>query len=151
VLVDAVERAAAGAPRDVVVDAYGGVGLFAATVLRDAGRIHLVEMSPSSCADARHNLADLDVVLAESTVEQWTPTLAQLVIADPARAGLGAAGVERLAATGAARLVLVSCDPVSAARDTALLVAAGYRHHGSEVLDLFPNTVHMEVVSRFDA
>ena len=46
-------------------------------------------------------------------------------------------------------LVLVSCDPASLARDTTLLAAAGYRHDGTEVLDLFPHTHHVETVTRF--
>ncbi|HAP74818.1 MAG TPA: 23S rRNA (uracil(1939)-C(5))-methyltransferase, partial [Acidimicrobiaceae bacterium] len=48
------------------------------------------------------------------------------------------------------RVVLVSCDPVAMARDTALLAEAGYVHAGATVLDLFPHTPHVEVVTRFD-
>jgi 23S rRNA (uracil1939-C5)-methyltransferase len=73
-----------------------------------------------------------------------------LVVADPARSGLGEQAVARLAATGAGRLVLVSCDPVSLARDARLLAAQGYDLVDSQVLDLFPQTPHVEVVSRFD-
>ena len=75
---------------------------------------------------------------------------APLVVADPARAGLGREAVALVAATGAGTVVLVSCDPVAMARDTALLAAHGYRHGGSTVLDLFPHTPHVEVVTRFD-
>jgi 23S rRNA (uracil1939-C5)-methyltransferase len=46
-------------------------------------------------------------------------------------------------------LVLVSCDPVSLARDAALLAGHGYAHAGTEVLDLFPHTHHVEAVTRF--
>jgi 23S rRNA (uracil1939-C5)-methyltransferase len=46
-------------------------------------------------------------------------------------------------------LVLVSCDPASLGRDAKLLAQAGYRHAGSEVVDTFPHTTHVEVVSRF--
>lgn len=153
-LVDAVRRASVDAdgrsPHGSVVDAYGGVGLFAATALATAERVVVVELSESACADARVNLAGTNATIVESAVERWAPTAADLVVADPARAGLGAAGVERLGATGAGRLVLVSCDPVAAARDAALLVTAGFRHARSEVLDLFPNTVHVEVVTQFE-
>ena len=75
---------------------------------------------------------------------------ASLVVADPARAGLGRDSADVVAATGAERVVLVSCDPVAMARDAALLAAHGYRHSGSTVLDLFPHTPHVEVVTRFD-
>ena len=63
---------------------------------------------------------------------------------------LGRVATDVLAATGAPVVVLVSCDPVSLARDTTLLAAHGYRHAGSSVLDLFPHTPHVEVVTRFE-
>jgi 23S rRNA (uracil1939-C5)-methyltransferase len=72
-----------------------------------------------------------------------------LVIADPARNGLGAVGVETLKLTDARRIVLVSCDAVAGARDIRLLTDAGYTCEGVTVLDLFPNTPHVEMVSAF--
>ena len=54
-----------------------------------------------------------------------------------------------IAATGCHTLVLVSCDPVSLARDARLLAGHGFAHEGSTVLDLFPHTPHVEVVTRF--
>ena len=74
---------------------------------------------------------------------------ADVVVADPAREGLGKRSVEKLAATGAERLVLVSCDPASLGRDAALLVASGYRLASVTVVDLFGHTSHVETVSAF--
>jgi 23S rRNA (uracil1939-C5)-methyltransferase len=128
------------------LDAYGGGGLFAATIAPD--RAIVVESSPSACADARLNVPGARV--HEMPFELWSPEPVGLVVADPARAGLGREAVDVLAATGAARVVLVSCDPVAAARDASLLAAHGYRHAGATVLDLFPHTPHVEVVTRFD-
>lgn len=147
-LVAAVAAAAGDAlhSADRVIDAYGGCGLFAATLFPD--RAVVVESSRSACADARVNAPA--AVVAQGVFEQWKPVAAPLVVADPARAGLGREATAVLAATGAERVVLVSCDPVAMARDTALLVAHGYRHGGSTVLDLFPHTPHVEVVTRFD-
>ena len=108
----------------------------------------LVESSSSACADARVTVPDAQVV--ESGFERWTPRPIELVVADPARAGLGREAVDVVAATGAQRIVLVSCDPVSLARDTMLLATHGYRHGASTVLDLFPHTPHVEVVTTFD-
>jgi tRNA/tmRNA/rRNA uracil-C5-methylase (TrmA/RlmC/RlmD family) len=85
----------------------------------------------------------------ESAVEEWQPCRADVVIADPSRRGLGTAAVERVVATQASTLVLISCDPVALARDVTLL-AAHYRLTQSLVLDLFPQTHHVEVVSRFE-
>jgi 23S rRNA (uracil1939-C5)-methyltransferase len=150
----AAVRAAAG-PAELwaggpVVDAYGGAGLFAATVVPRDVPVVLVESNPSACRDAAVNLAGRPATVVQRRVERWQPVRAPLVIADPARAGLGPGGVERIASTGAARLVLVSCDPVSLARDARLLRERGYGLVSSEVLDLFPQTTHVEVVSRFD-
>lgn len=130
------------------LDAYAGGGLFAATVFGPDVRLTAVESSPWACADARANVPQAAIV--ESRLERWTPEPADLVVADPARAGLDKAGVAVVSATGAERIVLVSCDPVALARDARLLADAGYRHAGSEVFDLFPNTPHVEVVTRFD-
>lgn len=136
-----------GSLRGPLLDAYGGVGLFAATLGADHAIV--VESAASSCADAVANLGHRGTVVC-SPFERWSPQPVELAVADPARAGLGRAAADVLAATGAARLVLVSCDPVSLARDTTLLAAHGYRHGGSTVLDLFPHTPHVEVVTRFD-
>lgn len=149
-LVDAV-RVAVGAlpPSATIVDAYAGVGLFAATVGRGA-EVVCIEQSASSCEDARHNLADRAATIVQGSVERWHPTAADVVIADPARRGLGRKAVDVLAGTGAPRLVLVSCDAVSLARDARLLRTAGYQLGTSTVIDLFPHTPHVEIVSVFD-
>jgi len=133
-----------------LLDAYGGVGLFSATLAMPLGMSSIVvESSDSACRDAAFNLGSAAQVV-RSRLEDWTPQPVKLVIADPARAGLGRDGVAVLAATTAERIVLVSCDPASLARDAVLLAAAGYQHQGSTVLDLFPHTPHVEVVTRFD-
>ncbi|MEO5902202.1 MAG: TRAM domain-containing protein [Ilumatobacteraceae bacterium] len=149
-LIATVAKACAGYSGGTMLDAYGGVGLFAAA-LPGAGErpVIVVESSPSACADARINLRQRDATVVCTTFETWTPVPVDLVVADPARAGLGRDGADRLAATGADRIVLVSCDPVAMARDGALLADRGYRHAVTEVLDLFPNTPHIEAVTAF--
>jgi 23S rRNA (uracil1939-C5)-methyltransferase len=132
-----------------VVDAYSGVGLFAATVLRNAA-VEVIERDASSVADARHNLRGVDAKIVRADVQRWRPSPADFVIADPSRDGLGRVAAERLAATGASRLVLVSCDPAAFARDTALLDQLGYTLSAATIVDLFGHTSHIEVVSRFD-
>jgi len=131
-----------------IVDAYGGCGLFSATLVDLDVDVTVVESSRSACVDAKINLDDHQARIDEVAFEQWAPTRAGLVIADPARNGLGKRGVDVLAATGAPRVVLVSCDAVAGARDIALLVERGYRCDEVTVLDLFPNTPHVEVVTR---
>jgi 23S rRNA (uracil1939-C5)-methyltransferase len=151
-LVAAVTRAAGSSvswPDGVVIDAYGGVGLFAGTVVPRERRTVLIEANTSSCADARVNLRHHDVEIFEGRVEQWSPVPSAIVIADPARDGLRAEAVDVLTKCEPAVFVLVSCDPASLGRDARLLEEAGYRLAYSEVLDVFPHTHHVETVSRF--
>ena len=151
-LVDATKRALGESSTwgdGAVVDAYCGVGLFAATVFPPDRHVIAIEANSSACADARINLAERDVEVVQSPVEEWAPQSAVVVVADPARDGLRAGGVDVLTATNAQVIVLISCDPASLGRDARLLIAKGYRLEYSEVLDLFPHTHHVEVVSRF--
>ena len=131
-----------------LVDLCCGVGLFAGTVGRGKAVIG-VERSASAVADARTNLVDLDVRLVKVAMARWRPSPADVVVADPARSGLGKEGVAAVVGTGAELCVLVSCDPAALGRDAALLAAAGYQHVGSTVVDLFGHTSHIEVVSGF--
>lgn len=149
-LVDAVRAAGEGRwGSGRLVDLYGGVGLFA-VCLGDGMQTTCVEASRSSVADARHNLASRDAKAVRVAAERWRPDPADLVIADPPRAGLGAQVVRSIDATGAARVVLVSCDAAAFARDARALVDAGFERVRTVALDLFPHTPHVELVSRFD-
>jgi 23S rRNA (uracil1939-C5)-methyltransferase len=138
----------------LIVDAYAGVGLLGGVVAsRRGARLVAVESSASSVADAAVNLRDLDHTVVRASVERWRPSLPStpdVVIADPPRAGLGAAAVAVLVGIGASRLVLVACDPASLARDARQLVDAGYTLSAVDVIDLFPHTFHVEAVARFD-
>ena len=148
-LVDAVRDAFVDdTEHGTFVDAYCGVGLFAG-LLGTGRKVVAVERHGPAVRDARDNLgADAHVVRAE--VAAWNPVPARVVVADPARSGLGAKAAARLAATGATRLVLVSCDPASLGRDVAVLTGLGFSHRGSTLVDLFPHTPHVEIVTRFD-
>lgn len=146
VLVDEVRAATSGAPAGPLVDAYGGVGLFAATIGADRATT-LVEWSRSSVADARVNVPEATIAAVD--VGRWRPHPAAVVVADPPRTGLGKSGAGVLAATGASHLVLVSCDPASLARDARLLHELGFDHDGTALVDLFPHTPHVEAVTRF--
>jgi tRNA/tmRNA/rRNA uracil-C5-methylase (TrmA/RlmC/RlmD family) len=130
-----------------VLDAYCGVGLLGAAA--PGAELIAVEAHPAAVADARVNLAWRGATVVESPVERWRPCPVDSAIADPARHGLGAAGADVLAGTGAATVVLVSCDAGSLGRDAGLLGERGYDLDHCEVLDLFPHTPHVEVVSRF--
>jgi 23S rRNA (uracil1939-C5)-methyltransferase len=112
--------------------------------------VTVVEHAASAVADARVNLTDRQARVLKVAVDRWRPAPADVVVADPPRAGLDRAGVARVAATGTDRLVLVSCDAAALGRDARLLAAAGYTFVNATVIDLFPHTSHLEIVSRFD-
>lgn len=135
-----------------VVDAYAGVGMFSACATDSASRVVAIETSRAAVADATFNLADRAAEIVRGEVGGWHPASdlgADVVIADPARSGLGRPGVRALVRCAAPVLVLVSCDPASLGRDAKLLGQSGYRHERSEVVDTFPHTTHVEVVTRF--
>jgi 23S rRNA (uracil1939-C5)-methyltransferase len=133
-----------------LVDLYSGVGLFAGTLGERARHVVAVEASAPAARDARHNLRNVRAEVIEGDVTRWRPVAADVVVADPSRAGLGRQAVERIARTGASVLALVSCDPAAFARDASLLAAAGYGLASVTLIDLFPHTPHVEIVSRFD-
>ena len=147
-LVDEVRRVSQDVAARSMADLYGGIGVFAACA-PVPGPMFVVERNPGAVADARVNLADTNATLVVSRVEDWTPQPVDLVVADPARAGLAAAGADVVVGTGAANVVLISCDPGSLGRDAGLLRDRGYTLVESRVLDLFPHTSHVEVVSHF--
>jgi 23S rRNA (uracil1939-C5)-methyltransferase len=152
-LVDAVGRASQGlldGSEGPVIDAYGGIGLFSATLVPRDVQVVVVESSKSACDDAYSNLRGRTADIVQARFEQWVAQPAGLVIADPARSGLGKPGVGVIVETDAPRVVLVSCDAVAAARDARLLVDAGYQLDNVEVLDLFPHTHHVEVVATYN-
>jgi len=135
-----------------LIDAYCGVGLFAGSLLagREGWRAVAAERGRSSVADAKVNLADLDVRVVGTSIERFRVPSADLLIADPSRAGLGRKAVKVLAAAEADRFLLVSCDPAAAGRDIALLASEGYQPVEAVVVDMFPHTHHVEVVTRLD-
>ena len=152
-LLVATVRAAVGPQAGVVVDAYAGVGLLGGS-LPGVHRLVAVEQHASSVRDARHNLRDLPAEVVQAEVATWEASPVgpvDVVVADPARPGLGPSAAASLARVGAGRLVLVSCDPASLARDVRLLDGLGYSLASVQVLDLFPHTFHVEAVARFDA
>jgi tRNA/tmRNA/rRNA uracil-C5-methylase (TrmA/RlmC/RlmD family) len=137
-----------------LIDAYAGVGLLGGLLAcRRSAQLVSVEQHRGAVADASINLADLDAKVVSAEVARWRPSTGEpvdVVVADPPRTGLGRPGVAALSAAGAPRLVLVSCDPASLARDATLLGGAGYALTRWQVVDLFPHTAHIEVVARFD-
>ena len=135
-------------PDDTVVDAYCGVGLFSAFLAERAGRLIGIETSPEACEDFVVNLDEFDnVELYEAPVEQTLPALgltADLLVADPPRAGLGRRTLEGIAALKPREIAYISCDPATLGRDARYLTEMGYRLRRITPFDLFPQTYHIE-------
>jgi 23S rRNA (uracil1939-C5)-methyltransferase len=144
------------------VDLYAGVGLFS-TALCDMRHIVSVESSRTSTADLSYNLSSNGEAVRATTEEYLSGShntrrarkgavlphpayKPDLAVVDPPRSGLGDRVARMLVTMGAPRVVYVSCDPVTLARDLVVLVAAGYRIEQLHLVDLFPQTYHLESV-----
>jgi 23S rRNA (uracil1939-C5)-methyltransferase len=141
-------------PGDTVVDAYSGVGTFALLVAERVGRVIAVEESASAVQDARHNAAGLtNVELLQGRVEDVLPRLdvaPDSAILDPARVGCARPVLDALIARRVRRIVYVSCDPSTLARDLRILVDAGYGLVEVQPVDMFPQTAHIECVATLE-
>lgn len=148
-LLDAVLKGARIRPGDRVAEFYGGSGLFTLPISEKARAIRMFEGSAGAVRDARRNAPK-----AEITQAAINPHLlatgsegADVVIADPSRAGLGVKGALALAASGAQAIALVSCDPAAMARDVSTMVENGRSVMSLAAFDLFPHTIHTEIVT----
>ncbi len=148
-----VECALEGAEGEEALDLYAGVGLFTVPLARRIARVTGVESDGSAARDLEFNLAAAGVA-AEARrrqAEQYLEDLTKrpdFVLADPPRAGLGKRVVKELIRLRPPRMNIVSCDPATLARDLAALCGAGYEMEGLVLIDLFPQTYHMETVAR---
>ena len=136
-----------------VIDAYCGVGTFALMLARQAARVIAIEESASSIKDARWNLREVtNVEIQQGKVEDLLPLLTERIdglVIDPPRAGCQRSVLDALAHNPVQRLVYVSCDPSTLARDLDILCHehATYRLCSVQPLDMFPQTAHIESVA----
>ncbi|MDE3164265.1 MAG: class I SAM-dependent RNA methyltransferase [Acidobacteriota bacterium] len=147
-----VETALAGAAGETALDLYAGVGLMSMPLARAFGEVTAVESGAGAVRDLWFNAERAGLGNLHGLQQSAEEHLAQLerrpdfVVADPPRAGLGKSVVKRLSELKPPHLVVVACDPSTLARDLAGLTAAGYRIARMELIDLFPQTYHLETV-----
>ena len=167
-LVKIVTRGRSG---ELALDLYAGVGLFSTALAGDFRHIVSVESSQLSAGDLQYNLpsngkaiqaatgeylsrswggspprrSDKPAPAGEGSVTSSFPA-PDLVVVDPPRSGLGEPVARSLTSLGAPRVTYVSCDPATLARDLSPLLAAGYHVEQAHLVDLFPQTYHLESV-----
>jgi 23S rRNA (uracil1939-C5)-methyltransferase len=150
-LVELVLAAANLTGRETVLDLYCGVGLFSAFLAPQAARLIGVEVFEPAIHDAAANLDPHEhVALYAASAESVLPTLdvaIDVAVVDPPRAGLSERALAALARARPARLVYVSCDPATLARDIARFAQHGHRLAEVTPIDLFPQTHHIECVA----
>jgi 23S rRNA (uracil1939-C5)-methyltransferase len=147
-------------PGQRALDVFCGVGLFTLPLARRAGQALGVEVNPDAVDFARYNAmrggltehaafvrasALAGLKLEAVRAQRW-----DIMLVDPPRAGLERPVLDAMLALEPQRLVYVSCDPATLARDAALLEAGGYSLAYAQPVDVFPQTRHVEVVTRFD-
>ncbi|MEV6151445.1 class I SAM-dependent RNA methyltransferase [Nonomuraea sp. NPDC052129] len=154
-LLDAVLSYAAPEPGEWALDLYCGVGLFAAGLAEgvgEQGAVFGLESEASAVRDARANLRDLPQARVErgrveEALDRFQIERADIVVVDPPRSGLGRDVVHRITALESSRIVYVSCDPATLARDLAWFGDDGYGLVDLRAFDAFPMTHHVECVA----
>jgi 23S rRNA (uracil1939-C5)-methyltransferase len=151
---DLVAGVIAACPPGIVIDLYAGVGLFGACLAATgAHRVIAVEGHPAAAADLRVNAAPSGdaIVVEQVPVEQFVtrpvPTGPFTLVLDPPRSGMTREAAAGAVALGAARVLFVSCDVATFARDVRRFVDAGYGLESVRGFDLFPTTAHVEALA----
>ena len=140
---------------DTVFDLYCGVGTITLAMAKAAGRVIGVEVIPQAVQDAKDNARRNGIENAEffcgdagqaALALEEQGIRADVAIVDPPRKGLNADTIEALARMAPRRIVYVSCDPATLARDVALLKERGYSLKNAMAADLFPRCAHVESI-----
>ncbi|MFC7441189.1 23S rRNA (uracil(1939)-C(5))-methyltransferase RlmD [Laceyella putida] len=154
-LYETVKEAAHLTGRETVIDAYCGVGTIGLWLAQGAKRVIGMDTVPEAIADAKENAelngithAEYHVGEAETLLPKWIKEglRPDVIVVDPPRTGLGQPLLDTLLRVKVPRIVYVSCNPATLAKDCALLLKSGYRIANVVPLDMFPQTAHVETV-----
>ena len=141
--------------KETVLDLYCGIGTISLCAAKRAKRVVGAEIVPEAIEDAKANAARNSIENAEFFCGDAGDTASMLarqgvrpdvVIVDPPRRGLEPSVIDTVAQMAPERLVYVSCDPATLARDVKLFSARGYQAEKAEAVDMFPRTLHVETV-----
>ena len=156
VMYNKVKEFAALTGEEIVVDAYCGIGTIGLTLAKDAKQVYGIEVIEEAVKNAESNakLNEIEnVTFTSGLVEEVLPRMLEqeikpdVVIVDPPRKGLETSLIDTLIETKPKRIVYVSCNPATLARDIALLVEGGYEAKEIQPVDNFPQTTHIESVT----
>ncbi|MGG3853487.1 23S rRNA (uracil(1939)-C(5))-methyltransferase RlmD [Caldifermentibacillus hisashii] len=138
---------------EIVIDAYCGIGTISLFLAQQAKKVYGVEVVPDAINDAKKN-ADLNgntnvefsVGEAEVVIPNWAEEgiHADVIVVDPPRKGCDAALLKTIIEMKPKRVVYVSCNPATLARDLGILEAGGYQTLEVQPVDMFPMTMHVE-------
>jgi 23S rRNA (uracil1939-C5)-methyltransferase len=139
---------------ETILDGYCGVGLFTLPLAERANLVIAVEVNPPAVDDLLQNttaVENVEVIEGEfgGVISNLNQSFDAAVV-DPPRTGLEREAVEGLVEASPERIVYVSCDPATLARDGRQLARAGYRLVEAQPVDMFPQTYHIEVVSLWE-
>jgi len=137
--------------REILVDAYAGVGVFASLLSNRVRKVIAIEESQAAVKDALFGLHDLkNIYYLEGKTEEVLKELedqVDVIILDPPRTGCHPDAIDSVIASKANKIAYVSCDPPSLARDLSMLVDGGYSVENVSPIDMFPQTYHTECVA----
>lgn len=147
-----VELVTKGRSGNLAWDLYAGVGLFASVLAHSFTRVVAVESAPVSSMDLAYNLPASHRHMRMGTLEflrqnRKAGQKPELIVVDPPRAGLGKEVTQLLSEVASRQLVYVSCDPSTLGRDLNALLQTGYHLRKLSMVDLFPQTFHIESVA----
>ncbi len=149
------QQAIGDAGGGLALDLYSGVGLLTLPLARRFDRVVGVESSGAAVRSLQFNAerAQVEVKIVHANVEQYLTDVKEpvdFVVADPPRAGIGPKVVGDLIRIRPREIALVSCDPSTLARDLRGLIDGGFAIKSMTLIDLFPQTFHLETIVRLN-
>lgn len=154
-LLTVIQRFAQLTDRETVYDLYAGTGTISLTLAKTARQVLGIELVPEATADAHRNQSlnncenvnflagDMKDIFQDATIDRYGKP--DLIVTDPPRSGMHPQVIQQLLAVDVPRIIYVSCNPVTQAKDIQLM-AEKYRIKAMQPVDMFPQTAHVENV-----
>ncbi|CAM3916588.1 23S rRNA (uracil(1939)-C(5))-methyltransferase RlmD [Mesobacillus zeae] len=142
--------------KETVIDAYCGIGTISLFMAKKAKKVYGVEIVPDAVKDAKRNAslngitnAKFEAGLAETVIPKWYEEgiVADVFVVDPPRKGCDSTLLETIIEMKPKKVVYVSCNPATLARDLRILEDGGYQTKQIQPVDMFPHTTHVECVA----